>query len=93
MFWLFTTCLLVLLVTGFLFWQPYFAELFPIIVRRIAVLLHAFAAFVLILGVIVHVYAGLWVKGSIRAMTRGFVTPAWARRHHSLWYRELHGDK
>lgn len=92
-FWLFTACLLVLFVTGFVFWQPYFANGFPILLRRIAVLLHAMAAFLLILGVIVHVYAAIWVKGSVRAMTRGWVTPAWARRHHPLWYRQVNGDQ
>ncbi|NML46620.1 formate dehydrogenase subunit gamma [Ramlibacter sp. G-1-2-2] len=92
-FWLFAVCLLVLFVTGFVFWQPYFANAFPILLRRIAVLLHAIAAFLLILGVIIHVYAAIWVKGSVRAMTRGWVTPAWARRHHPLWYRQVNGDQ
>jgi len=91
-FWLFAVCLLVLLVTGFMFWQPWFADYFPIIVRRIAVLLHAIAAFGLVLGVIVHVYAAIWVKGSVRAMTRGTVSPAWARRHHPEWYRDVAGE-
>jgi len=88
-FWLFTVCLVVLLVTGFMFWQPWFADFFPIIARRIAVLLHAVAAVGLVLGVIVHVYAAIWVKGSVRAMTRGTVSPAWARHHHPEWYREV----
>jgi len=92
-FWLFTACLLVLLVTGFVFWQPWFAPAFPILARRIAVVLHAFAAFILVLGVIVHVYAAIWVKGSVHAMTRGEVSSAWARRHHPLWYREVGGEK
>lgn len=92
-FWLFTVCLLVLLVTGFLFWVPWFASAVPIPVRRLAVLLHAVAAFVLVLGVIIHVYAAIWVKGSVRAMTRGTVSRAWARRHHPLWYRDIGADK
>lgn len=92
-FWVFAVCLLVLLVTGFMFWQPWFAEAFPILVRRIAVLLHAFAAFVLVLGVIIHVYAAIWVKGSVSAMTRGLVTTTWARRHHPVWYRKVNEDK
>ena len=61
-------------------------------VVRIAVVLHALAAFILILGVIVHVYAGIWVKGSIRAMTRGYVSRAWLRKHHLGWYREAGHD-
>lgn len=87
-FWLFAVCLLVLLVTGVLFWQPYFAPAVPVTLKRVAVLLHAIAAFLLVLGVIVHVYAAIWVKGSVRAMTRGTVTEAWAREHHPLWARD-----
>ena len=46
----------------------------------------------LIVGIIVHVYAALfWVRGSLRAMTRGTVSHAWARHHHPLWYRRMTG--
>ena len=38
-FWLFGISLILLFVTGFMFWQPWFADFFPIVVRRIAVLL------------------------------------------------------
>jgi len=37
----------------------------------------------------VHIYAGLWIKGSIGAMTRGFVTYGWARKHHPRWFDEV----
>jgi formate dehydrogenase subunit gamma len=84
-FWVFGASLLVLLLTGFVFWQPWFAESFPIGARRVAVVLHAFAATVMVLAAIVHIYAAIWVKGSVRAMTRGTVTEAWARRHHPRW--------
>ena len=46
------------------------------------------AAFGLILTVIVHAYAAIWVKGTVQAMTRGTVSAGWARHHHPLWYRE-----
>ena len=86
-------CLLTLLVTGFVIWQPYFAPAFSITLVRIAVLLHALAAFALILGIIVHIYAALWVKGTIGGMMRGTVTRTWARKHHPAWYREVSGDR
>jgi formate dehydrogenase subunit gamma len=89
LFWVMVACLTVLLLTGFVIWQPYFAPAFGITVVRIAVLLHAFTAFTLILGIIVHIYAAIWVKGSVRAMTRGYVTRAWAKKHHAAWYRQL----
>jgi formate dehydrogenase subunit gamma len=88
-FWLMAICLALLFVTGFAFWQPWFAGFFPIVVRRIAVVLHAAAAFGIVLGVIVHAYAAIWVKGTVRAMTRGTVSDAWARQHHALWHRKL----
>jgi formate dehydrogenase subunit gamma len=88
-FWVFVVALAVLLVTGFMFWQPWFAPAFAIPLRRVAVLLHAIAAFALVLGVIVHVYAAIWVKGTVRAMTRGTVNEGWARQNHPLWHREV----
>jgi len=82
-------CLAVLLLSGIVIWRPYFAPAFNITVIRIAGLLHALAAFLLILGIIVHIYAAIWIKGSVRAMMRGYVTPAWAKKHHAAWYREV----
>lgn len=89
MFWLMTGCMLVLLVTGIIAWRQYFAGYFPIPVVRLALLAHAWAATVLIAGIIVHVYAALWIKGTIRAMVEGVVTQAWAKKHHPKWYREV----
>lgn len=88
LFWVMVLCLVVLLATGIVIWQPYFAPKFNITAVRIAVLLHALAAFALMLGIIVHIYAAIWVKGSVRAMTRGYVTRAWARKHHAAWYKQ-----
>lgn len=91
-FWVFAISLVLLLITGFMFWQPWFADFFPIPLRRIAMLVHAVAALALVLSVIVHVYAAIWVKGSFRAMTRGTVHEDWAKAHHPLWYKEVTQD-
>jgi formate dehydrogenase subunit gamma len=91
-FWVFGISLALLLLTGFAFWQPWFADYFPIPLRRVAVVVHAVSAAVLILSVITHIYAAIWVKGTMRAMTRGVVTENWARQNHPLWYREMRGD-
>jgi len=80
-----------LLLTGVVMWRSYFAYLFPIWGIRLASLLHALFAFLIICAIIVHVYAGIWVKGSVRAMTRGTVTPGWAWKHHRDWLRQLRG--
>jgi formate dehydrogenase subunit gamma len=92
-FWAMAISLAVLLITGLMFWRPWFAPYFPINVIRAASLLHAIAAVVLILSAIMHVYAAIWVKGTMRAMTRGTVTESWARLNHPLWYEEMKRGK
>lgn len=84
---------LLLLVSGILIWQPWFAPEFSVVLRRYAVVVHAFSAFVALTCFIVHVYAAYWTRGSIRAMTRGTVTATWARHHFAGWYKEMEGKK
>jgi formate dehydrogenase subunit gamma len=93
LFWVMVVCMALLILTGIVMWRPYFAPAFPIPLIRAASLLHAVAAFVLILGIIVHIYAAIWVKGSIGAMVRGTVTRKWARKHHPAWFREVEGGQ
>ena len=83
--------IVLLLGSGILIWQPYFAQEFTVHLRRQAVLVHALAAFTGIMGVIVHIYAAYWTRGSIRSMTQGSVTAAWAKHHHAGWYKEQTG--
>ncbi len=89
LFWALVVAIPLLLATGVIIWQPYFAPIFPITLVRLAALLHAFVAFIAILAIIIHIYAAIWTRGSIRAMVRGTVTAAWARQHHPGWYREI----
>lgn len=89
LFFLMVISMLVLLITGVVMWRSYFAFYFPIDIVRLASLLHAVFAFLLIMGIIVHIYAAIWVKGSVRAMTRGTVTPGWAWKHHRIWFRKM----
>ncbi|SOE74409.1 formate dehydrogenase, gamma subunit [Burkholderia sp. OK233] len=88
LFFVMAACLVLLLASGIVIWRRYFSFYFPIDVIRLAAVVHAIAAFVLIVGIVVHVYAALWVKGSIGAMVRGTVTLGWARKHHPRWFRE-----
>ena len=67
----------------------YFVDYTTIAQKRVAVLIHSIAAIVIICVWIVHVYAAIWVAGTIRAMTQGSVTGGWAWRHHRKWLREL----
>ena len=88
LFYAIVLCLIGLLMSGIVIWRAYFAVYFSVEVIRFASLLHAFCAFVLICAIIVHIYAAIWVKGSVKAMTRGTVSYGWAWKHHRLWFRE-----
>jgi formate dehydrogenase subunit gamma len=81
-------CMLGLLLSGLVIWRDLFSLYFPIGVIRLASLVHAVCAFILICAIIVHIYSAIWVQGSVRAMTRGVVTPGWAWKHHRAWFRE-----
>ncbi|NJD31714.1 MAG: formate dehydrogenase subunit gamma [Gammaproteobacteria bacterium] len=88
LYYVMVACMIVLLLSGIVIWRRYFAASFPIGVVRLAGVAHAVAAFVLVLGIVVHVSAAVWVKGSISSMMGGKVTPGWAWKHHRLWFRE-----
>ena len=89
LFWTLVVAIALLAISGVVIWQPWFTPYFPIVVVRVAALLHAFAGFIAILAIIIHIYSAIWVKGSVRAMTRGTVTTAWAKHHHPAWYKEV----
>ncbi|MFG1186152.1 MULTISPECIES: formate dehydrogenase subunit gamma [Xanthobacter] len=88
-FWGMSLLIMVLITSGVVIWQAYFATYTTIEQQRIALLVHALAAVAIICVWIVHVYAAIWVKGTISAMTKGQVTGGWAWRHHRKWFREL----
>ncbi len=92
-FWGMTALILVLIVSGVMIWEEYFGEVFSIATRRVAVVIHALAAVGIIFVFILHVYAAIWTRGTLRAMTRGTVTGGWAFRHHRKWLRELAGRR
>ncbi len=92
-FWGMSLLIAVLITSGVVIWQVYFASYTTIEQQRIALLVHALAAVAIICVWIVHVYAAIWVKGTISAMTRGQVTGGWAWRHHRKWFRELVGSR
>jgi formate dehydrogenase subunit gamma len=88
-FWLMSILIVVLICSGLALWDQYFAQYTSVEQKRAAVLIHALAAVVIICVWIVHVYAAIWVRGTIRAMVTGSVTGGWAWRHHRKWLREL----
>ncbi|UFN47764.1 formate dehydrogenase subunit gamma [Roseomonas sp. OT10] len=92
-FWAMTGLILVLIASGLAIWEQYFAAYVSIPARRIAVLVHSVAAVLIICVFILHVYAAIWTRGTLRAMTRGSVTGGWAWRHHRKWLKELAGQR
>lgn len=90
-FWAMSALIVVLIASGVMIWEQYFPHLVSIPVRRWAMLVHSLAAVAIILVFILHVYAAIWTRGTIRAMTRGTVTGGWAWKHHRKWLRELAG--
>jgi len=92
-FWSMSALILVLITSGVVIWEQYFSEYFSTGQKRVAVLVHSVTAIFAICVWIVHVYAAIWVRGTIGAMTRGKVTGGWAWRHHRKWLRELVSGK
>ncbi len=91
MYWSMIVSIAALLVTGIFMWRPYFAPLFTLPVRRFMAVFHAIFAFIMFVGIGIHVYAAVWTRGSMRAMTQGWVTRRWARYHHPGWYEKVVG--
>jgi formate dehydrogenase subunit gamma len=92
LFWVLFAGMLGLLLSGLVMWRAWFGLYFAVGLIRVASLLHAVCAFVLICGIIVHVYSAFWIKGSIEGMVRGTVTPGWAWKHHRAWFRQVTHD-
>ena len=90
-FWAMAFLIVVLILSGVVIWDQYFYLFTTIDQKRIAILVHAIAAILAICVWILHVYAAIWVRGTIRGMVRGSVTGGWAWRHHRKWLRELVG--
>ncbi|HET8541929.1 MAG TPA: formate dehydrogenase subunit gamma [Anaeromyxobacter sp.] len=89
MYWSMIVVIAALLITGILVWRPYFAPGVPLPLRRLSSVVHALMAFVMFVGIGVHVYAAYWTKGAMRAMTRGTVSDKWARHHHPGWHAKV----
>jgi formate dehydrogenase subunit gamma len=88
-FWAMVISMVLLLASGLVMWRQFFSHMFTIDTLRIAMVVHALSGFVLMLTIIVHVYAAIWVKGTIGAMSSGFVSRAWAKHHHLLWFKSV----
>ena len=89
LFWALTVCMLLLVVSGIVLWRAWLN--LPVDLVRVGAVIHAATAAVMIALIMVHIYAAIWVKGTIRAMWYGTVTRAWAKQHHRAWYKQVTG--
>jgi formate dehydrogenase subunit gamma len=90
-FWSVVWGAIAMLVSGIVMWFP---TSFHWIFRMIAYWLHEIAFIAFVVGTIYHLYMSTAaMPGTLRAMTRGTVTKAWARWHHPRWYREVTGEE
>lgn len=94
-FWSQFVLIATLLVTGIGLWDEGLAYVESMLgfkatieQQRWAALIHSIAAVLAIAIWIIHVYAAIWVRGTISAMTRGTVTGGWGWRHHRKWLRK-----
>ena len=92
--WIMFFSTFILLATGLIMWFP---EKMPrewLWMRPVIVFLHSVTALVTIAAYIIHVYMSVWMTpGSMKAMVRGTVSPAWAKTHHRLWYERITGRR
>jgi len=92
-YWLMFYGSLLLLLSGFFLWIPEYVPRQVAWMRGVMVLIHEAAALATIGGFIIHIYMGVFfVPGSMTAITTGYVSRAWARVHHRLWYMRATGD-
>src|SRR5258708_21384562 len=87
-FWGQSVLILALFGSGIVLWDVYFFDYTTIDQKRLAAVVHALCAIGAILIWIVHVYAAIWVKGTLSAMTRGSVSRCLAWEDPRQWVRQ-----
>jgi len=90
LYWGFFWCGIVLLLTGFVLWEPHWFPWSLRAFRLISVLLHPIAALITIALFMIHVYMGTAVeRGAFGSVIRGDVSRTWAQRFHRAWYERV----
>lgn len=89
-FWIMLCAGVALLLSGSVLWVPDAIPWSWRTLRYGSVLIHGIAFLITAAAFIVHVYMGVAVvRGGLRSMVRGEVTPEWAAAHHALWLAEV----
>jgi formate dehydrogenase subunit gamma len=85
-FWLMVVSAFALLVSGIVLWFIAAVPRELMVLRYVAILVHAAAALATIGGIIIHIYMGIAVvPEGLHAIVHGDVSERWARHHHGLW--------
>lgn len=85
-FWTVGVLGLVAILSGMLRIVPMFAPCW----QELILWVHRLMALAFMCAAIVHLYMGTLANpGTIGAMLTGYVTPEWAEKHHSLWWKSL----
>jgi formate dehydrogenase subunit gamma len=93
-YWLMFYGALLLLFSGFFMWVPEYIPRQAAWIRPLMVLIHEIAALATIGGFIIHIYMGVFfVPDSMQAIATGWVSRAWAKTHHRLWYIRVTGGQ
>ncbi len=93
-YWVMLYGALLLLLSGVFLWLPEYIPRQASWVRHLMVLVHEISALATIGGFLIHIYMGVFfVPGSMTAVTTGYVSRAWAKTHHRLWYLRVTGGK
>ena len=90
LFWGFFWCCILLFLSGLILWFPHWIPWNLRFLRYIAVIVHPGAALISIGLFIIHVYMGTAMEeGALASMIRGYVSSAWAKRYHGIWYDQV----
>jgi len=93
-YWLMFYGALLLLLSGFFLWLPEYVPRQAAWVRGLMILVHESAALLTIGGFVIHIYMGVFLEpGSMTAITAGYVSKAWAKTYHRLWYIRATGGE
>ena len=86
-FWTVGLGALGILLSGLIIWFP---RSFPALLREFSYIIHDITFILFAVALVWHIYLGTSAEpGTFRSMTRGTVTPKWARLHHPSWYRDV----
>jgi formate dehydrogenase subunit gamma len=85
-FWLTTILTVIMGVTGVLL---IFKTSLPLTLSCLMSTIHGFFAVVFVAAIIAHAYLGTIANpGTWRILVDGKVSRNWAKKHHSVWYKE-----